>query len=567
LFFILLAKYRWQVLSILTLALVAIGLSAPYAYRSFKTWRGESLANSAVRALSQGDLEGSRESIEAAYQLVPQNALVRKQLARVLHAHGKSQSLEFWYRLAEDGLLNHDELIEYVNTALSLKIPQEAMRIMEIMIKDPNVRDEDFRMAMKVAYRLGDLNRIDEFYKMAIEHHPEDYKAGLILASTFLQTGDPFRHATAITVLDDLKKRKGEPSLSALKFLALSKHVSIEKRQDAIHQLLLSEDLLNNDYLDIQKMRIVISPNEKRKIIEEVLARFLKSDESQKIMLGRWLNQIHEYAMVLEMITEEQAKTNVELLGVYLDALAETQQWEVLIRILRDEANLPITHFVRQIYLFRSYKELASEEEALYHWNNTILQNSDVKSYYERLMKAGNYAEAMRYFNYAEIAYEKIKNNPLSAKQGYVALFRIARAEGKTARLGELLAEMKPSYPHEQALINDINYYNLLLGKDVEQSTASALQLYTQHPKLMAYRVTMALALLRNNEADKANALLNIPGIDWSSLQDVWKFVKVLVEVANGNQTVALMRELRNLLPEEKQLLDDYLKLNNAIIK
>ena len=148
--------------------------------------------------------------------------------------------------------------------------------------------------------------------------------------------------------------------------------------------------------------------------------------------------------------------------------------------------------------------------------------------------------------------------NPLVAYEGYEGLVKIARNEKKLNRLTELLETMVKKFPADGKATNDYNYYRLLAREEVDTATESAFKLYRTNPRLLSYRITLALAHLRNNSPDQAYLLLDLNGLEWEELSDIRKAVRAatLLEKQQEKEAQELIDSINMdaLLPEERKL-------------
>lgn len=555
-FYLILARYRYWLLAGCLLVVLGGALAALPAYRFFKNWRAETLAGEAMQYLEEGSLAQAEEQIGAAVHLSPANPLVRKTYARFLRFGGSSRTLDYWGELEKDGLLNNEDWLEYAKTALLFKQPHEALRIIQAAVASSNSSESILLFGQQLAFALEKYELSIDFSEQLLARDSDHKKAMLGLIAAKLKQEDSAVRDEAISLVDSIDLENVALGIDALLLVAENTDVAQSIRLDVLASLLNRPSVNPTQYLRIKKIQLSLQPELRNDVVEEILGHLASEEPSQQTLLGRWLNQEGFYSQVLEVISMEQAKKNVDLFGIRMDALAQLERWDEIHRILRDDRTVPINDFMRQLYLFRSLKEQGLDEEANFRWTRAIMPGTDLKNYFDRLQRAGVYAEALGYYSHAKMAYSRLQENSLTARQGFIALFRVARLEGDTEELIQLLETMRAKYPQEKAVINDLNYYNLLLGNDIQESLASAYRLYTENPRQMAYRVTLAFAFLRVGDFQKADTLLDIPELDWCELQDIWKFVKQLSLKSQNKPPLPCPLNLNKLLPEEKNLIE-----------
>ena len=116
---------------------------------------------------------------------------------------------------------------------------------------------------------------------------------------------------------------------------------------------------------------------------------------------------------------------------------------------------------------------------------------------------------------------------------------------------------MASKFPASESATNEHNYYRLLSGEEIPEATRSALMLYRSNPKMLSYRVTLALAYLRNHDTQSAYALLNANRIEWDEQSDINKAVRAAtLKEKQPKKAEALIDtiNLDSLFTEEKKL-------------
>jgi len=106
---------------------------------------------------------------------------------------------------------------------------------------------------------------------------------------------------------------------------------------------------------------------------------------------------------------------------------------------------------------------------------------------------------------------------------------------------------------------NRVAYYNLLLEKDVSANATKAKELVAKYPDRLEFRVTAALALLRQHDPGSALAQFQGPPIEWAKTPPSWRAVYAAALIANDEDARAneLLKSilLDRLSPEEAALI------------
>ncbi|HEX8281304.1 MAG TPA: hypothetical protein VF551_07995, partial [Chthoniobacterales bacterium] len=113
--------------------------------------------------------------------------------------------------------------------------------------------------------------------------------------------------------------------------------------------------------------------------------------------------------------------------------------------------------------------------------------------------------------------------------------------------VAERLAVLAPDDVNAQA---QLVHLNLLLGVDVPANVEKAKALAAKYPTRLSFRVTAALAHLRQHDATGALAQFNGPPIEWEKTPPPWRAVYAAALAANDQLDPA--REVAASIPRER---------------
>lgn len=553
-----LVRRRYWYIGVASVALLTLVFGTGPAYRAFKLWRAESLSEQAIAYLEDDAIAEAKERIAAAHQLAPQNRQVLLALARILAELKDPMALSVWNDLAQRGDLDEASRRLYARMAQRFGDSERALKVVRPLVERENPKEEDVLLSQEIALAAGRLNFIEQMKERFPGATYESAEAKLNQAQSWLAVGDAEHRDKALTLLRSLGEEAGGVGLRALTLVAANSRMPTEARLEAVNAIILREDVSRELYLEAQSARMDLLPSVREEVIQAVIERFATGEMEELTLLGRWLNRENAHENVLELITPELAHQRKDLFAIRMDALAEMERWEHILNVLTDEVSLPIPDFHRQLYLFRAHMELENPGDAQFRWDTALLPGNDLQ---QRLEYAGTYAERMGYYDYARRAYSRLSKNPATAIFGYASLMRVSRQLDDVEEIVRLLEEMQETFPHDKAVQNDLNYYRLLLGREVSQSLVSARDLYESKPSMMAYRIHFAFALLRMGHAEKAAILLDISDLNWSQLRNQWQYIKYLTLLSNGEREqarqLAMTLDQDALLSEEKALLEE----------
>jgi hypothetical protein len=123
--------------------------------------------------------------------------------------------------------------------------------------------------------------------------------------------------------------------------------------------------------------------------------------------------------------------------------------------------------------------------------------------------------------------------------------------------IAEKTLALHPADPNAQ---NRLVYYNLLLEKDVSANATKAKELMAKYPDRLEFRVTAALALLRQHDPVSALAQFQGPPIEWAKTPPWWR--AVYAGALRGNEREDAAHEIIATIPidtlssEERALIE-----------
>ena len=97
---------------------------------------------------------------------------------------------------------------------------------------------------------------------------------------------------------------------------------------------------------------------------------------------------------------------------------------------------------------------------------------------------------------------------------------------------------------------NRVAYYDLLLEKNVSANTTKAKELVAKYPDRLEFRVTAALAFLRQHDAAAALAQFQGPPIEWGKTPPSWR--AVYAAALRGNEREDVARDVIATIPMDK---------------
>ena len=521
--------------------------------------RSRRLATKAEAQMRAGNLREATAQARDAYLIKPDEPAAIRLVAKVQGRTGHfGGAAELWKQLVKLGVASPEDRQEYAeNLLLSGSIQEAGREIQKLLLERP----EDtplLRLATRWAVAEGDAAGARESAGKAVRLEPGNIEGRLMLGVLQTTSGVDALRAKGIDSLLKLGSEPTKAGLEALRQLGMQPGLAPEI-SGKIVKLLKDHPEAKMDHLLLAlEIEIAIHPAQRTALIDAVIEAQKSAEEPAKRTLGVWLNARGEYDRSLAFLPIEEGIKRKDLLLVCLDAMAGLKRWREIERIL-EIRDVPLDDAYREVFLARSAKEIGSAMASEMHWRKAQIAAGPSP---EQMGFIGMYAEKIGQYDQAEMAFRTLTSNAASARPAYEALLRIAGKKRDSQMLREILAAMRERWPKDDSVSNDHAYFNLLLGKAVEESFETAKQLVAKSPENLAHRTTLALAAYRKN--DRALALSAYQGLDipWERVGAGQRAVHAAVLGLNGKteEAKAEANAIRweDLWNEERELIKQW---------
>jgi len=545
---------------IFTFSFIVLGLGlfvfAKPAYRALQNWRAVQLIKKAQEEENNDNLRLAFEKAYTAYQLAPSNLDILRYTASITGKLSPVEALAFWIDLAKQ---THqvDDLIATIKTALT----------------------------------VGNLYVAGEYLKQLQDIQPDDVQT-LILQAQYLALNQDFdaaaRVARQATLMPNAPSYTHEfyvklsqlASRATLRMAGVQhlKELSLQPNQDGLEALRALSSYPGNTPEDIATIMEKIESHPESTSKDQVIALnlgekigrvnadyalaqteilFANASIEDMIELGRFFNREGAYRKTAHCIPIEKAMQQYDLFLIWADAMAMTQQWDKLEKAL-NQPNVPVETFIKHLFLARVAEALNQKNKAKYEWNKaffTASNNSD------KLWFLVKYATQLERYDQAIEGLKKLTTQPNQAYRAWRAWLDICYLQGHTENLIDVLKQMSSVYPNDVAVQNDLRYAQALKGPLSEKAMYAAESAVANYPDVLAYRITLGLALLRANKPQIAYDLFKGLNIDWLNMPPRWRLVYAQILYDNNKKGLGDLiltqfpQQVAGLLPEEKELL------------
>jgi tetratricopeptide (TPR) repeat protein len=539
---------------------VLLGLLVRPAYRWAKDVRASHLIDEFRDAADEARLLEAVQRAHAAYQLAPANKKVVRAMAELYGGINSERSLGFWRALLDHPDVEDDDREAYVRYTLALRRADLAGPVLAELRKR-NPRSATARKLQALWHQArGEGEAALSVLRSLLADDDGDDDARLALALALLEGTSAKDRASAVDEARALLLRAmgndGNEGLAALEVLARRLALTPEETLRVAERLETHPLARAQRLFWKREMELRSHPERRERVINEVVAAHRQSTAEDRARAARWLNLQRAHGGVRDIIPLEQALTRQDFFLIWADSMALDKQWGELKRVLEQE-RVPVEPELVLLFRARAARELGEAKEAQLHWDRAA---GEAMRRPEILWYMARYAERLGETRWAVQVYSLLTRTEADPREAWLSLVRVQESHADTPALLETLRAMARHYPNDPAVKNDLLYLRLLLKDDPESAAVEALRRVEDEPRIMAYRVTASLGLLRAGEAAAARRMLDEAGIaDWSKLQPSWQAVYAAVLGASGDRAGAraLIRTIpaQRLKPEENALL------------
>ena len=555
-------KRRRNWLAIVGFVAMGLGVVA-FEYPTLYGWvqgvRSRRMAAKAEAEILGGNLEEAVIKARTAYLTKPDEPAAIRIAARVQRLTGQSAAaVPLWKQLEKSGAMRPEDRRPYAEDLLMSGATAEAGREIEGLLKDNVSEAAVYRLAARWAATEGDGERARDFAGKAVRMEPANQDGRLLHALLQLAAGTEPLREEAIRTLLDLGKEHTREGLEALKQLGTMRGVSLEVAGKV--QVLLEKHPLATVQHRILAFSIALAlhPEQSAAMLDAAVLNYRKADAADRCAFGMWLHARGDNERILSVIPVDEAFKRQDLLRVVLNALAGLKRWNEIERIL-EMKDVPLYAAIKELYLARSGEELGSKTVAELHWRRAHLAAGPAP---EMMREIADYAEKCGNLEQAAVAYRSLSVNASTARMAMEGLLRIARSRGDMAMLCDTLEKMRARWPQDGSVKNDLAYFNLLRGKDVDESLAAAKELVARSPRSLPHLTTLALASIRKQDPAAALAVYQGLQIPWERIATSQRAVHAAVLGANGKTAEAMAEAAalrwEELRPEERELIKQW---------
>ena len=520
--------------------LAALAIATVVAIPKIKDWRARQFTEQAEELLAQNKLQEAFNNAASAMQMRPGLPDVRRTYAKVLLTAGKAEGMSVLRTMAEDGSANTQDRLDLTDAALRFgDVPlaeREAFQVLQGGERKPEA-------LLRVArVRLAQQRAADAMQALRESREAgENADASILLARLQFAVNTPESTAEALDLLRPLAKQQDDVGLQALLTLVASPSVQSSEGAAWVEALRTHPKATDEQKLAAASAEVQLDPRRYAEIVKRTVAEYRDGTIEQRAQLARWLNQNREYDGVLDVITADEAAGRSDLFLIRLDAMAGRGDWPEISELLRGDG-IPLQVPVVLLYRGRAAREIGKPEESATFYRRAVIEAAPTP---DVMWYVINYLQRVGEDQVLEQELERLADNPASARQAFQALVPIVQKRQDAEELYQLYDRMLKQLPAEPAVQNDHRYFAALTGRRADVS--GARELVAEQPRMLAYRITLALTHLKNGQPEAAMKIFDGITLDPMQIQPYQRAVLAAVLGANARDEEA--RQLARSVP------------------
>jgi tetratricopeptide (TPR) repeat protein len=527
---------RWVFWTMILLMAGAAGsykIGLPWA----RQLRGVAYAEEAEALLPSGDFKAAFSKLDAALRFAPDNPQVVRTGAHMFKGIGNSTGLELFEKLMASGAASLRDRKAYIELAIALRRSDLAGRELEPLLKG-NPKDLELVHLLALQQEIaGDHKRAAQTAEYALSLEPNNRKSQLLLGSLLIRSTDKPIQKSGERLLWGIALANGEFTNQAVDALAESADLSEGETHLLIREFLSRTNLQAGDLIQAENLRIKLNPAITAETVTRTSTLISATNSTPEMLsfLGQWCLQHSQAKAALRVIPETMAATNSSLASVRSFALAQSGQWEALVKILDNKNSVlepSVTHLLRgQRALSRDDRKTAEVEF------QNALQQSDLTI--DRVVLIARTAEVTGYPVVAVKAYQRLFKVPGRGIWAAVESLRVLRGLDDAVLLRDVLRELNRQLPGDDSVAAERAWAELFADSRSADAITIAKRIRTAQPSDTNGRFLNALALLKEDKHSEALAEIESSFSRWEDLQPRWQLVYVAALGANHQREAA----------------------------
>lgn len=547
-------RLRWIVIGIVALF---AALQAKPVYREFKEWRAAKFAAQAEEFIRRKDDKNAYFKLQSALSLSPFDPKLNRTMSQLLARHNQREAVPFLRTALLSKSTTLEDRHQFILLAIRLdEVAAAREELANVLAIQPR-KLSTLLIAAKVRMFEDRIQEAIQFAREALILAPDNETAQYTLALLIIRFNMPDPSNEARRLLWGLSGNDQQVGYLALLELSQLPDLSEDERA-RLQKIVKAPDApllfrLIGAELDIRYNLLPPAT-----VVRELVQTYAEADIESIATVATWLVKHHAYAHAIQMIPLEKQNQRRDLFLIKIEALGGLGQWQEAYDLVREEVT-PLNAFELEFQRARVSQGARNTETGAAHWRKLFaMAGTDP----QRLKTFARWAESIGAKDEAVTAYEKLAATGTESAFAYTQLVRITEPTGNTRLLREHLARLAEIKKDAPEILNELAYANLLLQTNLASAKQSAYDLAVADPANPNYRLTLALALLRENKPSEAQTILE--PLTAAFINENYRAQIICTAVWGANQLESAARNQANqiliarLKPEERQLIGQW---------
>ncbi|NBS53249.1 MAG: hypothetical protein EBS96_11690 [Spartobacteria bacterium] len=477
---------------------------ASKGYRWFKRYQASRLAVMAENYAKKEKWSEAVMSADTALSLNPLQPQALRFMAEIMAAQGRfNEAMELYGRLFFSGRGTLEDLkLQALNAVRAgYNEPAEYLATLVAERGEPGfpyiVKAEIHSVRGEKAQALEQLRKA-----VAVSHsnYTSMVLVRFLLANKQVREGDPEVYG----LLSKMKKGTDEIVLDALSMGLAANIVPREARLEWLQKIRSHPIKRAKSQLLADTAEVEIDPASKPRVVADLVVRMKEETIANRLQAAQWLLWQGAPSEALGLLSVQEAMSSAATMRSWIDAAAALGHWEEMAKVLATPGN-PLPAHMAMIYNARALKMSGHQPEgdALYR---AALEK--YKDKYEETLAILEYLERSGEYGLFDETLKPLLARPESALETLSRLIPVVQDQRDSVRLRQILAlaQAEPSLAQNTAILNDVDYLELVLGRQIDLKKIEAR--FEVSPEDMPTRFTYALALLKDGKKSQALSLL-----------------------------------------------------------
>lgn len=504
-----------------------------------------------------GDWQSVNRKLTVAHGLAAQAPEVLRLSARFLAAAGSEDVLQYYSMLMDTGKATLADRLDYARQALRYNRPDVSRNQVKQILTESPLNLDALLLGIQALERLGRTHDALRLAESTLQSYPTSDEATFSVGLLRLGDGDETKRAAGRRLLWELAVSASQLKTPAVERLAAERQLApaeiriLAKSMESLTNRTLMQELT---LYDLQSR---LAPAEERGGFASMAIQRLGSAPTaiERIQVADWLLEHGAPKRVMEVLDQALCRQNEAAAQRWIQSRANADEWGEVSGLI-DDMSLPLSAETRNCYRAVMDARAGNTNGVTSHLQMAV---GGLKSNPSQIYLVADYAEKLRQPKLAAAAYEKLLPYPLHAPRAAREILRLLAGSDDVKHLLGTLHRLRQFQPDNQEIADSISWWELITRQHVDDNAKAAADRLSKVPNNDRFRLTQALAHLRQNNPDSALTMLENRYPDRTNMPTRARLLYVAALGASGQrQTAERLASVLNisvLKPEEIELI------------